>query len=190
VRSDDERLRLFCDRVARALSRRAVTEGTIAASFNVRWTEDEGLRIDTNLGDDEDVCSLLLEIRKFFSDREDVYFPRIANIVEQVVADAELREANRANRQSWKRALAGVGGIALHADGINYTPERCFDVVVNGELFHDDRDKAIAFERLVPEFRAFVLTSVNSLIIQVLGILHAERALITEAFERGAVAAT
>lgn len=141
TRSVEEQLRLFCQRVESALARRAVRNGTIAAEFSLRYTSDEGLRLETNLGDDEDVRSLLLEVRKFFADREDVHFPHIANLVERFVDDDELRDANRVNRQGWKQALGRGSGIALHANGVNYNPERCFDIVINGQLFHDDAAK-------------------------------------------------
>ena len=144
--------------------------------------------METNLGDDEDVRSLLLEVRKFFSDKEDVHFPRIANLVELAVKDKdeELHDANRANRQSWKQAL-GSSGITLHANGINYVPERCFDIVINGQMFHDDAAKAAEFEHLPPELQAWVLTNVNAVVLAVLRILHAERNLIMAAFDRDVI---
>lgn len=139
------------------------------------------------MGDDEDVRSLLLEVRKFFADREDVHFPHIANLVERFVDDDELRNANRVNPQGWKQALGRGSGIALHANGVNYNPERCFDIVINGQLFHDDAAKAAEFERLPSQFQGWVLTNVNAVVLAVLGILQAERNLIMEAFDRGVI---
>ena len=119
--------------------------------------------------------------------KEDVYFYGVANIIEKTVTDDELHKANRLNREAWKHACAG--GIQLHAVGVNYTPERCFDLVVNGELFHDDADKAAEFERLDAISRDFVHARANGLVIQALKILHVERNVINSAFERGVVTA-
>ena len=186
TRSVEEQLLLFCRRVESALARRAVRNGTIAADFHARSTPDGEIQLETDLGDDEDVRSLLLEVRKFLSDNEDVHFPRIANLVERTVDDAALRDANRTNRRIWKQAL-GSSSITLHVNGVNYLPKRCFDIVINGHMFHDDAAKAAEFEHLDPVCQAFVLTNVNALVLVVLGILHAERNLIMEAFDRGVV---
>jgi hypothetical protein len=164
-----------------------VTGETIEAGFTIHGSEQEGrIHVATSLGDEEDVRSLLVEVRKFLSEKEDVFFPRIAGIVERSVTDPELVKANRDNRAVWKRAL-NVGSMGLVVDEKSYPPYRCFDLVVNGGLFHDDAGKAAEFAGLAPMFQQFALYSVNNLLIRVLRIVHAERELIKEAYARGAV---
>jgi hypothetical protein len=186
VRTDEERLRLFCDRVAEAVARRAITDRTVSARFTIGWSEEDGLRAVLFLGDDEDARSLLVAVRPFFSNGDDVHFNRIANIVERLVTDPELHEANRVNRESWKAALAG--DLQLSADGAHYNHGGCFDLLVNGVLFHHDRDKIAEFERLDPLSQNLVRRNVNGLVLRALRILHVERNLINAAFERRAVA--
>jgi hypothetical protein len=185
-RTDAERLRLFCELVDGALSRRAVTEGTIRASWSLSSSEEGGLVHDIDTGDDEDLRSLMLDFRKFLASREDVHFPRIAGIVERRVTDEDLRSGSRQNRQGWKRVLAG--DIQMHANGHNYTRERCFDIVVNGKLFHTDLAKAEEFDQLPAECQGFVSASVAVLVIRGLEVLSAERNLIRRAIGLGAVA--
>jgi hypothetical protein len=184
-RTDLERLRLFCASVDEALGRRAVREATVSDRWRFQYTQEEGLSFETDRGDEEDLRSLLVAVRRFFAPKEDVYFTRVLNIVEQVVRDPELVAANRTYRQAWSRLLRG--GLHFHVDGVNYAPEDAFDIVVNGKLFHNDVEKAALFDRLDPMFQQWLLTNVNSLVIQSLGILHAEREVIEEAFARSAV---
>lgn len=105
-RSDVERLRLFCDRVNRTLAR-AVQDGTIRAKWELRSSAENGMSLATDFGDDEDVRSLLLDVRRFFSDGEDVFFNAIANVVERVVQDDELLDSRSARSSSscWTKAF-------------------------------------------------------------------------------------
>jgi len=187
-RTDEQRLRLFCDRVDYAISLRAVRDGTITSGFQLSFSSEDGVRLEADLGDNDDTRSLVVEIRKFLMDREDVHFFGIANIVERTVKDAELHDANRKNRESWMRELRGAD-IGIHADGVHYAPERCFDLVVNGDMFHDDAAKAAEFARLDPMLQLLARRNMHRLVIRALTIHQLERNLINEAFERGAIAA-
>lgn len=186
-RTDKQRLRLFCESVDKAINRRAVRDGTIAAAFHIEGGEDAHVTWSVSLGDDEDVRSLLVDVRRFLAPKEDVYFPGIANIVAMSVSDPELVNASAVNRESWADVL-GRGPLNLYADGLQYTPARCFDIVVNGEMFHDDVAKQEEFRALQPMFRDFVLQTVNSVTIELLKVLQAERNVVVAAFERGAFA--
>lgn len=184
-RTDVERLRLFCASVDDALNRRAVRQATVSSAFRFQYTPEEGLSLTTDRGDEEDMRSLLLAVRRFFSAGEDVQFTGIANVVERLVQEPELREANRANRRAWNRLRRG--GLHFHVDGVNYAPEDGFDILVNGKLFHDDAAKAAVYDRLPSIFQQWLLTEVNRMVIDALQVLHAERELITEAFTRQAI---
>lgn len=58
---------------------------------------------------------------------------------------------------------------------------------MNGHIFHDDAAKSAEFDQLEPLFQGFVQTNVNALLIKGLNVLAAERNLIRQAFDRGAI---
>lgn len=155
----------------------------------MRGGHDEPLAHEVTLGDDEDLRSALLDVRKFLAEKEDVFFPRVANAVERLVTNAELREANAANRATWRRLLEGGGMLTIVIDNRAYTPERLFDLVINGGLFHDDKAKSEEFATFTPLMRDLALHNVNRLVIELARVLHAERNLVGAAFERGAIRA-
>src|SRR5260370_1788978 len=102
MRTDAERLRLFCELVAKARNRRAITGPTLEAGFTMHFGRFEGPVVETQLGDEEDVRSLMTDLRKFLAPKSDANFNRIADIVERAVNDEDMREANRHNRECWK----------------------------------------------------------------------------------------
>jgi creatinine amidohydrolase/Fe(II)-dependent formamide hydrolase-like protein len=53
MRTDAERLRLFCELVAKARGRRAITGPTIEAGFTLHFGRFEGLAVETQLGDED-----------------------------------------------------------------------------------------------------------------------------------------
>lgn len=186
-RTDEQRLRLFCQQVEQTLSRRAVRDRTIEAKFSLSAHEGGDLVSTVSLGDDEDVRSLLMDVRKFLAPREDVFFPGITNIVHRLTADHDdLREANTHNRAAWNRDQQG-DGVALVINDSRLTPAECFDLVINGVLFHLDEEKARQFESLPQMMREFALVAVNSLVINVLRTLHAQRNLVEELLRRSAL---
>lgn len=188
MRTDVERIRLFCALVTNTLTRRAVANRTIKAGLTMRFGRFEGPPVETRLGDQDDAHALMIDVRKFLAKREDVYFPRIAGIVERAVTDDELRSANQHNHANWKIVLSE--GLVHLDDGPHRTPEAWFDLIINGEVFHDDPSKRAAFQSLPDDVQHIARASVNAMLLRVLPILHAERRVIEEAFERGAVRTT
>lgn len=112
---------------------RAFRDATIRASFHVRLEERAG---DFDLGDVQDYRSALLAFRRFTAPGEDVHFEPIANLVEQHISDQTCRANVRQLREDWKAARAGGGGITVRGEALDG-----FDLVVNGEIFHDDAAK-------------------------------------------------
>jgi hypothetical protein len=89
MRTDEERLRLFCELVTKARNRRAITGPTLEAGFTLHFGRIEGPAVETQLGDEEDVRSLMTDLRKFLAPKSDANFNRIADIVERAVTDEE-----------------------------------------------------------------------------------------------------
>lgn len=183
MRTDAERLRLFCELVTKARNRRAITGPTLEAGFTLHFGRFEGPAVETSLGDEDDVRSLMADLRKFLAPGEDVYFYRVANIVERSVTDEEMRGANRHNREGWK--IVRTEGL-VRSEPHNRTPEAWFDLIVNGEVFHDDAAKRAEFERLPEDLQATGRATVNAMLFRMLQVLWPERNLVTAAFERGA----
>jgi len=173
----------LCELVAKARGRRAITGPTIEAGFTLHFGRFEGPAVETQLGDEDDVRSLMADLRKFLAPGEDVYFHRIANIVERAVTDEEMREANRHNREGWK--IVRTEGL-VRSEPHNRTPETWFDLIVNGEVFHDDEAKRAEFESLPEDLQAIGRATVNAMLFRMLQVLWPERNLVTAAFERGA----
>ena len=146
------------------------------------FDQENGLTWTSDLGDNEDLRSLLLDFRKFVSDDEDTFYYKIANIVEVSIPDVDLKAANRTNREGWKQVL--TGDIQLHVNGVNYDRERCFKLLVNGKWFHSSAELEAEYDGLPAEFQSFILANVNALAIKSINVLVAERNLIREAFRR------
>jgi hypothetical protein len=181
MRTDAERLRLFCELVEKARNRRAITVPTLEAGFTLHFGRFEGPAVETRLGDEEDVRSLMTDLRKFLAPGEDVYFYRIANIVERAVTDDEMREANRHNRDGWK--IVRTEGL-VRSEPHGRTPEDWFDLLVNGEVFHDDVAKRAEFESLPEDLQAIGRTTVNAMLFRMLQVLWPEKNLIAAGLER------
>lgn len=171
-RTEDERLRLFAERVQRLVERRGLRDATIASRFNMKASLDK-TEFTFDIGDEDDLFSVMSAFRQFTADREDTHFPKICNLLEQRLTDAELRDANRANRQAWQQAEQG--GVLLQIPGQNLTHRACYDLWLNGEIFHSDADKERVFKGLPEYVQGFIRTAAASFVIDGTRVLHAQR---------------
>lgn len=182
---DETRLRQFCAEVQRLVSRRAIREGTIAASWKVNIDTAAGTTIESNLGDEEDARSLIIDVRRLVLN-DPTSFGRVTNTIERAVTDEELRDANRVNRAQWRKA-SEVGTAGLVMNGVTYTPRTMFDLYAYGGVFHaGDADKVALWDSLDEMTRTLVLAEVNSYVFRCSTIAHTTRNLIEEGFKRGA----
>lgn len=185
-RTPEQRVRLFVDRVERTMATRpGVREGTVHAHFKIEANADRTV-FETTVGDEEHMRSLLLDFRPFVSPGEDLYFNHVCNLIERHLTVEELRATHRYNRAVWK-AVTTEGDIGLHVNGVNYTPERCFDLVVNGDIFHLDEQKAAEYASLPEPMRAWVHNSMVGMVINGFRVLIATRNLVVDAFGRDAL---
>jgi hypothetical protein len=142
-RDPQQRFALFVLRVEDMNATRAFREGTIRSSFNIRLGGTAPSTFD--FGDEDDLRSALVAFRRFTAPREDVYFPGIANLVQQHVESERCRSNFRGLRENWNHARGGGSDLVfngVHLDG--------FDLVVNGAMFHDDAEKE-SILRSLPE---------------------------------------
>jgi hypothetical protein len=74
----------------------------------------------------------------------------------------------------------------VRSEPYDRTPEAWFDLIVNGEVFHDDAAKRAEFESLPEDLQAIGRATVNAMLFRMLQVLWPERNLVTAAFERTA----
>ena len=139
----------------------------------------------TDQGDEDDLRSLMIDMRMFLSPNEDVSFTRISNQLERQLNDDELRDANRANRSSWKRALRGDIGMVVNEK--RYTAEDFFDLVGNSDHFHLNDQKESELTRMGPILQGFRWAATVGMVNDCLLVLHAERNLIQRALDSSAL---
>lgn len=172
TRTDLERLTLFVDRVQRLVDRRGLRDGTIASRFNMKAsTESTTFRFD--IGDEDDLIAVMAAFRQFTAPREDTHLPKICNLLEQVLTDPQLRDANRANRDAWR--LAETGGILLQIPGRDLHERDCYDLWTNAEVFHADQADEALYRRLPDHATGIIRTRASSFVITGARILHLQR---------------
>jgi hypothetical protein len=171
-RTDIERLRLFSERVALLVGRRGFREATIASRFNFSHKHGQ-TTFSFDIGDTDDLLAVMTTFRQFTAPKEDTHFPAICNVLENVLHDPELRAANRANREAWKRAEQG--GVLLQVPGMTLTHRACFDLWVNAEIFHSDPDKETFLRNADPLVQQHVKTGASGFVIEGARVLHAQR---------------
>jgi hypothetical protein len=135
-RSDDEHLRLFM-RVTEGM----FAEPAAAGQFGLKVNFDRSTTsVDESLPRQQDLKSLLMEVRKLDQPREDVYLPDIIDLVLARATDPEWIAGLRKARQHYD-AFQQNGPFQL-VDTIGpITPRGAFDLWVYGDKLHNDYDK-------------------------------------------------
>jgi hypothetical protein len=171
----DERLRLFTRKVDEAWSLRSAREGTVTSEFTFNFNPTEGSSAHFNVGDNDDLRSLLMAFRPFMSDREDVFVNSVFNDLDNLLRGkpehADLLDAERHARAEWKLALRG--DVNLMVNGKSYQAEDCFDMLVNGDLFHSDPIKIAEREKLTPMIQGLAKTNMTNMVLTCFYVLRA-----------------
>lgn len=171
---------MFVTKVDEALARRAVQDKTVRANMHLEGNQEES-RFTFDSGDEEDLRSLLVAFRPFVSEGEDVTANWVYNQLETRLADDGLREIARNHRGHWKQAMNGM--VQLQADGTDYRAIDCFDLVVNGHMFHTDKTKSQEYDALPDVVRAMVFVQMTGLVIDGLRVLVKTRGLVQHALD-------
>jgi len=182
TRRTEDRLRLFAEKVDQMLDRRAIREKTVKAHFTLTGSEESSsFTFDT--GDDEDLRSLLMAFRPFTAPREDVFANDVFDDLERHLTNDELKEATLVNREVWHAAMRGP--MMLVVNDKQFQAKDCFNLVVNGDLFHHDEKKAAEYAAL-PEFmQRMVFGQMTGLVIDGMRALGPTRHVILRALEGG-----
>lgn len=159
-------------RVEQTVGRRAIVNNTLAARFSIQFQEGQST-FTSDTGDEEDFRSLVLDFRSFMAAKEDVFANRIFNIIEEMTSDPENVEAIRHNRERWR--VARKGQMAIIVNGKTLSAEECFDLYVNGDLFHQDESKAKFLATLPELMQQLIRQQMVSFVMDGLGPLWATR---------------
>lgn len=148
--SDDETLRRFVQHVAALRERPYLFGGLQEFTFQIK-TDPATKRVSSTIreGDREQLRSFLAAFRKLHANDEPANMPRTLNVALRNVnsGHCDLRERLTQIRASWNHT-GGVGFIQMKQQGVTLTPAVCFDLWLNGEVFHSDEEKRELLERL------------------------------------------
>ncbi len=117
--------------------------------------KDKALRMDTNIHiengamsvsrpniNEELMESLLVRIRRFNNQKDDLFFPRIINILCQNECDKEkqifLKELSKLFMSKKE-----YSSLKYNYNNEDLTENDVFDLYINGKIFHTDKDKRL-----------------------------------------------
>ena len=109
-------------------------------SFTMNFDQTTGLSAAIRQPNEVALRSLLLTLRKFVSQREEVFLDRACNVCERHIASDELKAFLRDAREHWKKSQRSQG-VAWTLNGKELTPAYVADLWINGHYFHSDVDK-------------------------------------------------
>jgi hypothetical protein len=182
----EERLAAFCRVTDAARERRAIKDGTLAASVTYSVEQGGPETVTADHGDDEDFRSLMLDVRKFVLNDEAASFNAVANVLHTKLTDDDLRDAAAHNRAAWNEAMRGNG--VLHGDdGAPIRADRMFQVVTYGGMFHDDLELIAEWDGLDPLFQAMYRAEVTTLVTRCVEVAAAQCNLIQKALNEGKI---
>jgi hypothetical protein len=150
-----EQLDLYVRRVEELLDTRLVTSGDLRSSFTIQGAVDAPVSLDIHQPDEENLRSFLLTYRQFVSDDEPIFANRIANVLWVSLDGDSLRGHLEQARARFKDTFR-TGAISLTLNEHEMSPERAFDLWINGRYFHSDTRKARTLDALDPVATTFV----------------------------------
>ena len=173
---------LFVERVEAISQRRGVVEATVRADFRIVMGGGQ-TEMSVDVGDDEDLRSLVLDFRHFMAPREDVHVPDILSLVDAAIADDEWKAEFEGLLHVWERAMAGAGQVAVNRR--LYTGRESFNLIVNGRLFHSDLAKRTELEQLPIGAQSLIRGQFNAFVLHGVEVLGAISRAILEARRNG-----
>jgi hypothetical protein len=153
-RTNRGRLELFVQLARGCATSDAVKDG-LSYEFGQSWSKQDP-QLQTNLSQPSETTlkAVLMDLRKFVQQDEDVYVQRIHNLVMRaLVRDDDTRTAEQMRaalgtmNKQWK-TMYQRGFVKVEIDGQDYSPETAMDLWLNGKYFHDDQDYAEKLDRL------------------------------------------
>lgn len=132
----------------RLAASRPIREG-IPCSWSVKWSQDEGGSVTTDLPDDDTLAILLHRLRPFLLADEPASFARVSSRVGRQIEEPHVRQLLRYNRRVYEGRIAQEM-LRVESDDVLLNSERALFGWLNSHEYHQD---AIKRESLAPVFR-------------------------------------
>jgi hypothetical protein len=145
---DCEVFDLYLEQYERLAASRPVREG-IPCSWSVKWAQDEGGSVTTDLPDDDTLAILLHRLRPFLLSDEPASFARVSARVGRLIVEPHVRQLLRHNRRVYEGRVAQEI-LRVESDDLLLNSERALFEWLNSHEYHHD---AIKRESLAPIFR-------------------------------------
>jgi len=158
---------------------------TIRSSLTIGTVDGEE-KWEGDFGDEEDNRALVTEFRKFISESDDAFFPRICGVLERRVEDQEVLRRTRTNRDSWLKVVKGNGEFM---GGIKGLPgdKNVLNVWINGVVFHNDAELQAFYLSFDPAVLDFFHLELTGILLKGLAIVNAQRHIIEDVLDRNLV---
>lgn len=175
----------FLNQVARVERRGLFQEPwRLDSSWSIRAGVGQPTQFATQLPPRDDLDALLTSLRPILSaDGSEIILGRVLHILGQRLRSDDLR-AEVASIRAEFRTSRRAGIIGLRVDSNVLTPEHLLDLYINGEVFHDDQDKAVKLERLREAIPGISDVVMLGFIVTGLRCIAATAAIIREARDR------
>ena len=138
--SDREKttLRSFAEQARFLESHTLVQERQLRARWSLNWTRGEGSDEKTHKVDYEALESLLVRLRPFTLNNEEVHLPKIVNVLKLQFPDNIDRLKSITDMFFNEKEY---GGVKIVVNGQHFTKENLFDNFINSRVFHLDKRK-------------------------------------------------
>jgi hypothetical protein len=128
----------FCHQADRLKSQSLVQSGW-DNSYSLNFTKGQGVTMSLTQPNEEQLRSLLLELRRFISPKDPAFINRIYNLCDAHITSDELKGLLRHAREQWKVAQRN-SGMRLVMNERQITPAHLADLWINGHYFHGSID--------------------------------------------------
>lgn len=185
--ADEETLKLFIKRWLDMFDSRAFQSG-LGLSYRIKGSPANGVDFNLKEPDLEEFRSFLMVFRKFISEKSPIFIPKIYNLVERLIPDAEFKEVFREARQIYNEIQQNSGcNISITTGGKTLTQQYVVDMWLNGYYFHDDDEKIKTLERLEAFQRDASRVIFTDYVIEISKIIQHLAQNISAAINRGVV---
>lgn len=184
---DADTLTRFVQRVDRVTSHSALQRPqAFSPSWSFSWERGADAEFTREGLSDEEFEGVLTRLRPLITADDALAVRKVWNILETALDGDEYRQAARGLRQALRAAMRS-SGFGYVVDDENVPPELLLDLVMNGQVFHDDIDKAERLQRLVGPVPSIVQHNVEVLVLRTVLIVEDTAELIRRANAAGAL---
>jgi hypothetical protein len=138
-------LKLFHEQIEKINNSRIIEKDSLKGSTHIEINEN-GIKAEANLPDDDDLRSLLLLISPLVRTKERINYNEILSILRNRSENNESRSYFDLLQTQYKASLKS--GLRYGANGKEYGDEDIFRLLLNGYYFHSDDDKREKLEDL------------------------------------------